>query len=93
MNISPQNMTALISFFSGVPKKAKIEIWADQVSGVAPFPNDFYKALKDGGWPMAEAGVHPYMRLSTAGRVFQGAILSKLPTTEISLDEVERIVI
>jgi hypothetical protein len=73
--IQPQDMDALKTFFLSAATKAKVQISADQISGTVPFPDDFYDALKGGGWSMVDAGVsHPVM-LAGPGRRFQGAVL------------------
>jgi hypothetical protein len=75
-SISPQDMSALISYFSNAKNKAKVKVSADQISGAAPFPGDFYSALKAGGWTMLEEGVNQYIGFAAPGKRFQGAVVT-----------------
>jgi hypothetical protein len=75
-SISPQDMSALTSYFSNAKNKAKVNVAADQISGAAPFPGDFYDALKAGGWIMLEQGVNQYIGFAAPGKRFQGAIVT-----------------
>ena len=74
--ISPADMVALKAYFLGAKNKAKIQITADQYSGAVPFPDDFYDALKAGGWEMVDAGVSRMEVFSAPGRKFQGAVVT-----------------
>ncbi len=74
-SISTQDMAALAAFFRSAKSKSSISIRADQVSGLAPFPDKFYQALKDGGWTMIEEGVNHYMGFAPPGPRFQGAVV------------------
>lgn len=74
--ISQADMPGIVHFFSDAKVKCKISIHADQYSGAVPLPDDFYQALKDGGWVMEEPGVSRYMGLHTPGKLFQGAIIT-----------------
>jgi len=74
--IQSQDREALKKFFQNAPTKAKIEVWADQVSGVSPLPDDFYDVLKDAKWVMVQTGVNHYMGFAAPGRRFQGAIVT-----------------
>jgi len=74
--ISAVDMPKYIDFFRSAKAKAKIRIGADQYSGAAPLPDDFYQALKDGGWDMADPGVSRFMAFSAPGKVFQGVIVT-----------------
>jgi hypothetical protein len=72
-SLSSGDKLNLIALFNSARIKATVEIMADQLSGVAPFPDDFYDALKVGGWTMAEPGVNHYLAAYAPGRLFQGA--------------------
>lgn len=74
-DISPQDVISLTKYFSNAPIKARVIVSADQFSGNTPFPDKFYDALKDGGWPMLEAGVNRVMGFGPPGKKFQGAVL------------------
>ncbi len=49
------------------PLKAAIAVFADQYSGGAPMPQDFYDVLKASGWPVLNAGVGNYMQFTLPG--------------------------
>jgi hypothetical protein len=74
--ISPTDKTSLTQYFLQAKSKAKVQIAADQYTGEAPFPDDFYDALKGGGWEMVDAGVRRDVVMFSAGRQFQGAIIT-----------------
>ncbi len=75
-SIQPSDKAAIRDFFRSAKKMAKVQISADQISGVAPLPDEFYDVLKEGGWTMVEAGVNHYMGFAAPGRRFQGALLT-----------------
>src|SRR5205814_4930858 len=90
-SVSPQDMATLTSYFLSARNKSKVKIRADQISGAAPFPDDFYRALKSAGWTMLEAGVNNYVGISAPGQRFQGAIVTikgepRKPGEEISFE-------
>jgi hypothetical protein len=69
-------MTIVVDLLREAKSKARIAIVADQVSSTAPFPFDFYQAMKDGGWPMQESGVSiAVVTYKGGGKHFQGAII------------------
>jgi len=74
--ISAQDMISLKKYFLGATSKSKVKISADQFSGAVPLPDDFYDALKGGGWTMVDAGVNQLMMFSGPGRKFQGAVVT-----------------
>jgi hypothetical protein len=74
--ISVQDMVVFKKYFLGAKSKAKIKISADQFSGAVPLPDDFYDALKGGGWTMVDAGVIQVMAFSAPGKRFQGAVVT-----------------
>lgn len=75
-DISPNDMTALVGHLKSAPTKPKIEIVADQFSGTAPFPQKFYDALHDAGWPMMNEGVVNTIAFAAPGNKFQGAVIT-----------------
>ncbi len=74
--ISVQDMVVLKKYFLDAISKSKIQISADQFSGAAPLPDDFYDALKGGQWPMLDAGVTQVIGFSAPGKKFQGAVVT-----------------
>jgi len=77
-SIQPQDMIALRAFCEQAPKKATVEIYADQFSRPEDtLPDDFYRALKAAGWLMADQGVSHEIALSAPapGKRFQGAVI------------------
>jgi hypothetical protein len=74
--ISVQDLVVLKKYFLDAKNKSKVQISADQYSGAAPLPDDFYDALKGGGWTMVDAGVIALMGFSPPGRKFQGAVVT-----------------
>jgi hypothetical protein len=75
--ISPQDMVTLEAYLRAAATKARVKISADQYSGAVPLPDDFYDALKGGGWAMEDNGTAHMMVFSEAGRIFQGAVVSE----------------
>jgi hypothetical protein len=73
--ITPADMASVVLFFQQAKSTARVAVLADQYSGAAPFSDNFYDALKAGGWAMQDAGVSRYMVFSAAGKRFQGAIV------------------
>jgi hypothetical protein len=73
--IQPQDMEVLKTFFRSAQNKARIQISADQFSGAQQLPDDFYDALKGGGWTMVDGGVNHLMGFAPPGRRFQGAVI------------------
>jgi hypothetical protein len=74
--ISPTDMQRIVQYFLNAKAKSKVEIEADQYSGAAPLPDEFYQAMKDGGWDMKEPGVQRTMALYGPGKLFQGAVVT-----------------
>jgi len=81
----------LRNYFLAAKSKSKIQISADQFSGAVPLPDDFYDALKNGGWTMVDAGVNHMMLFSAPGRKFQGAVVTVKgePLTEGQIIQVD----
>lgn len=73
--IQAQDMDRLKAFFQSAPTKVRVQISADQFSGVQPLPDDFYDALKGGGWTMVDGGASRVMAFGPPGRRFQGAVV------------------
>jgi hypothetical protein len=74
-SISPQDLKTLTTYFSRCQNKATVQVTADQFSGVTPFPEQYYGALKGAGWTMLEDGVNQYMGFAAPGKRFQGAMI------------------
>jgi len=53
MKISPSEMEEIVDLFLKAKSKSKVIVSADQYSAPSSYPDDFYQALKDGGWDMA----------------------------------------
>lgn len=75
-HIQPGDAEALKAFFASATRKGRVQISADQLSGAHPLPDEFYDAMKGGGWDMAEQGVAHIMAFSSPGRIFQGAVVT-----------------
>jgi hypothetical protein len=74
-DILDKEMASLVEYLSGAPQKAPILINADQISGKDPFPDKFYDALRNAGWPMVRPGVDRMVGLGPPGKPFRGALV------------------
>lgn len=74
--ISSSDMAALTEYFLGAKSKAQVRIFADQDSGSVPLPENFYDALKGGGWTMIDRGAEVTQAFYRPGKVFQGAVVT-----------------
>lgn len=75
--ITPLDMANVVRFLGQAKSPVTVVVTADQYSGAAPFPDDFYDALKAAGWSMRDAGVSRMMLFSSPGKPFQGAIMTE----------------
>jgi hypothetical protein len=73
--ISPQDVASISRFLSGAKSKARIKMAIDQNNNARAFVDDFYEAVKDGGWPMEDAGVNEFIGFSSPGKKFQGVVI------------------
>ena len=70
-------MANVVHFLQQAKSAVTIGITADQYSGTAPFPDDFYDAFKSAGWMMRDAGVTRMMVFTPPGKQFQGALVTE----------------
>jgi hypothetical protein len=70
-------MANVVRYLQQAKSAVTIGITADQYSGAASFPDDFYDALKSAGWMMHDAGVNRVMSFGPPGKPFQGVIITE----------------
>jgi hypothetical protein len=61
-------------YLSSAKNKARIKIAVDQGNS-ANFADDFYKTVKDAGWPMEDEGADHFIGFGPPGKRFQGAVI------------------
>jgi hypothetical protein len=75
--ITPVDMANVVHFLQQAKSAVTIGVTADQYSGAAPFPDDFYDAFRSAGWTMRDAGVNRVMAFGPPGKPFQGVIITE----------------
>jgi hypothetical protein len=73
--MSANDVLAAKRYLSNSKRKARVKIAVDEGNS-ADFASDFYKTLKDAGWPMEDAGVDHFIGFAApAAKRFQGAVV------------------
>jgi hypothetical protein len=70
--LSSSDLSNITQYLSEVKVKTRIQIKAAENSNASPFADDFYRALKDAGWPMVDEGVTEVLLIRAPGNKFRG---------------------